>query len=181
MTGHSIGRFLSAGILMLAVGCAPSEQEEEGEPDAPATATVAMPETTAASVWDYLQQVDYQNTWQRWPETDALYGGNPPHGMLLTTYANEAAQGAIAGMAGSMPAGAVLVKENYMPDSTLAAVTVMYKVEGYNADHNDWFWLKRNADGTVAAEGQVEGCQNCHGGRADNDYLFTSSIGAGGD
>lgn len=33
---------------------------------------------------------------------------------------------------GSMPSGAILVKENYMPDSTLAATTVMYKVDGFD-------------------------------------------------
>ena len=77
-----------------------------------------------------------------------------------------------------MPRGAILVKENYTPDSTLAAVTVMVKQSrGYNPDHNDWWFLKRNADGTIDAEGRGEGCQSCHGDAAANDYVFTGSLG----
>ena len=49
----------------------------------------------------------------------------------------------------------------------------MYKKSGCNADHNDWFWLKVLADGTVDKQGKVEGCQTCHGEVADNDYVWT--------
>ena len=38
----------------------------------------------------------------------------------------------------------------------------MYKKSGYNPDHNDWFWVKELADGTVEKEGKVMGCQDCH-------------------
>ncbi len=75
-----------------------------------------------------------------------------------------------------MPAGAIVVKENYMMDSTLAAVTVMYKSPGFNPEHNDWYFIKRLADGTVEVQGRGMGCQNCHGGVKANDYLFTSPI-----
>jgi hypothetical protein len=75
-----------------------------------------------------------------------------------------------------MPVGAIVVKENYTPDSTLAATTVMYKVSGYDPEAGDWFYLKRLADGTVEASGRVAGCQGCHAQRADNDYLFTGAL-----
>ena len=86
-----------------------------------------------------------------------------------------------------MPAGAVVVKENYMPDSTLAAVTVMYKAAGYNPEHNDWFFTKHLPSGELdqtptgmAMEGRLAGCQNCHGSVSANDYIFTGSLGEGG-
>jgi Cytochrome P460 len=101
-----------------------------------------------------------------------LYEGTEPHGMLLTTYLNQAALEALNDKAGSVPDGAIIVRENYMPDGTYDAMTVMYKVQGYNPDHNDWFFTKIGADGTVQAEGQVEGCQACHSARRDNDYIM---------
>jgi hypothetical protein len=75
-----------------------------------------------------------------------------------------------------MPPNAIIVKENYMPDSTLAAVTVMYKVRGYDPTHNDWFWLKMSPADSVLAEGKVQGCIDCHAGAASNDYIWTASL-----
>ena len=72
--------------------------------------------------------------------------------------------------------GAIIIKENYTPAGELAANTVMYKKSGYNLEHNDWFWLKVLADGRVEKEGMVEGCQNCHGDVAENDYVWTGSL-----
>lgn len=104
--------------------------------------------------------------------------------MLLTTLLNPAAKRALDGGAEQMPPGAMIVKENYMPDSTLAAVTVMYKVRGYNAGHNDWFFTKHLPGGELDTmpkgmpmEGRVPGCQNCHGGQRENDYIFTGRLG----
>ena len=74
-----------------------------------------------------------------------------------------------------------------MPDSTLAAVTVMYKHAGYNPEHNDWFFSKHLPGGELdrmpngmAMEGRLMGCQNCHRAVAANDYMFTGSLGEEG-
>ena len=75
-----------------------------------------------------------------------------------------------------MPDGAIIVKENYTPEGVLDATTVMYKVAGYNPEHNDWFWTKVAADGTIKKEGKVGGCQSCHGAQKDNDYILTGAI-----
>ena len=122
-----------------------------------------LPGTDSASLMAYLEDVDYQNNdeWKLFPGSTEKYEGRDPHGMLLTTYVNPAALEAIEDDA-ITPSGSILVKENFMPDGTLAATTVMYKQSGYNADHNDWYWLKFLADGTVEKEGMVEGCQDCH-------------------
>jgi hypothetical protein len=172
MVKQTIGRALLAGVLVVAMACASEEQEAAGGAEA---TEMAMPDTTAVSLWSYLAEAEYA-TWPLWPEKGQLYTGTQPHGMLLTTYVNEAALTAVTNRTGTMPAGAMVVKENYMPDSTLAAVTVMYKVEGYNPEHGNWFFLKRAADGTVEVEGRGAGCQSCHMGQQGNDFLFTSSI-----
>ncbi len=134
-----------------------------------------LPDTTAASVVAYLDEVDYQESWETWPGLSEKYQGTEPHGFMLTTYLNSTALAAVKDGSSSMPDGAILVKENYTPEGVLAATTVMYKKAGYNPDHNDWFWSKVLADGTVEKEGQVEGCQTCHGGAKDSDYVMTGT------
>lgn len=140
------------------------------------TASVQRPDTNASSVFEHLRAVNYQDDWKLWPGKGKLYQGTEPHGMLLTTYLNDVAVNGLSGDATSFPDGSIIVKENYTPNAVLAATTVMYKVAGYNAEHNDWFWAKVLPDGTVEAEGQVESCQTCHGAKKDNDYIWTSPL-----
>ena len=168
MKFRTVGTLLAAGVLALGAACTTAEQ---GDGEAYA---MAMPDTTAEALWAHT--AGYAEDWHVWPGKGELYMGTEPHGMLLTTYLNDLALDALTNKAGAMPVGAVVVKENYMPDSTLAAITIMYKSEGYNPDVNDWFFVKRMADGTVAASGRVGGCTGCHSQVAANDYLFTGSL-----
>lgn len=177
-TGHATGRVIAMILVAGLVACEAQEEPETEMTTDTAAETGAvgaqeLPDTTVEAVWSHLQQQDYES-WDHFPGKGELYGGGEPHGALLTTYVNDAARrGLEGGSPVSIPVGGMVVKENYMPDSTLAAVTVMYKVEGFNPDHNDWWFLKRSADGTVDASHRVEGCQNCHGGARDNDYILT--------
>ena len=161
-----------ASVFVLVVGIFAATACTLDEPE--------LPDTTAASVLAYLEEVDYQNNedWKLWPGLGERYTGQEPHGVLLTTYLNPAAYDALTGKKGSMPKNAIIVKENYLPGGEFAANTVMYKKEGYNPEHNDWFWLKVLADGTVEKEGRVEGCQTCHGlaDRKANDYIITGPL-----
>lgn len=184
-------RFASLSLVLVfalaLAACAADEEPVEPvddpiEPDM--VETMAGPDTTGAAVWAFLGDETYQANWGLWPDKGEFYTGQEPHGMLLTTYLNAMAMDALQGGATEMPAGAVIVKENYMPDSTLAAVTVMVKVPGYNAEHNDWFFSKHLPDGSLdqtpdgmPMEGRLMGCQNCHVARAAHDYLFTGDLG----
>ena len=161
-------RFLIPVLVLMLSAMALAACGESDGPD--------IPDTTAASVIAYLDEVDYQESWDLWPGLGEKIEGGEPHGMLLTTYLNPVALKAFNDKAGAMPDGAIIVKENYTPDGTLAANTVMYKKSGYNPDHNDWFWLKVLAGGTVEKQGMVEGCQNCHGEVRDNDYVWTELL-----
>ncbi len=163
--------------LVLVVACARGEEQAGAAmEEAPAMTQVQLPDTTATAVWSYLQSVDYRANWRLWPGKGQLYTGRDPHGALLTTYANAAAHSAVTNKSGSMPAGAIIVKENFMPDSSLAAVTVMYKVSGYDPTNANWFWSKHGPDGAVEAAGRVQGCIACHGAQRGNDFVFTSSL-----
>lgn len=171
-------------LAALTVGC---EAPEDGEPlpmleeeaDRPDAAPEAPVDTTAAAVWAHLTAEDYRTAWSQWPDRSAFYPGGDPHGMLLTTFLNPVAERGLeqmrAGDAQVLPNGALVVKENFHPDSTLASVTVMYKQTGYDPQHNDWFWMKRLQDGTVEASGRVGGCADCHGEAEGWDYLRTAA------
>ncbi len=135
-----------------------------------------LPEPRSAAVWPYLQAEDYQKKWKLMPGTTAQMPGSSPHGALITTYVNDIALNAINSKRGTIPPGGMVVKENYMPDRTLAAVTLMYKAEGFNPDGNDWYWMQRTASGMVPAEGRVAGCISCHSANAGNDFLFLSPL-----
>ena len=117
------------------------------------------------------------------------YEGGPPHGVMLETFYTTAT---IDGHTGDL-----IVKRNYGPEGVtaeevradpgkhLGAVTVMFRREtGFDADNQDWFWVKYLPDGTLdknpagmqlagrVAKGADQGCIACHSGV--EDYVFTS-------
>lgn len=129
---------------------------------------------------------------------NALYGfpyaGGEPHGAMLETFYSEAT---IDGHTGTL-----IVKRNYGPAEVtedeiigdpaghLAALTVMFQREdGYDADNQNWFWVKYLPDGSLdknpkgmslagrVAKGADAGCIACHSGV--EDYVFTTdAVGA---
>jgi len=145
-------------------------------PAAAGGGSAAMPAANGKDLWSYLTKGKFEQSFTLWPGKGKLYKGTEPHGALLTTYVNQPALEAIQGKKGSMPAGAIIVKENYKPDRDLAAITVMYKVAGFNPEAGDWFWGKYAPDGKVLAEGKVAGCLGCHGKVKGNDFLFTGEL-----
>lgn len=176
----------AAALLCVLGGCTPRDAEvAESEIDTIGGRLAdamgrPLPDTTGMSVWLYLERVDYRNAWARWPGLGEFYGGSEPHGLLLTTYVNSAAHEAADAYSGEMPVGALVVKEAYLPTrDTLDNVTVMYKVEGYNPEHEDWFFAKYLPDGTIEAEGRVEACQECH--MEGPDYIRTAGFDAAAD
>jgi len=133
-----------------------------------------MPAAQGQALYEYITQASPYQQWSLWPGKGKLYPGTQPHGAFLTTYVNEAAMQGIKEQGGMLPEGAIVVKENYMPDKKLAAVTVMYKNAGYDPEAGDFFWLKYTPDGKIAAEGKVKTCIGCHGTAKGGDFLFTN-------
>lgn len=170
--------------LTLLAACAdagddPDAADRQAAPadDAAAPAAGAQatdPDTTAEALWAHLEAEAYRDNWRLWPGKDRLYAGTEPHGMLLTTYANNTAYRALqAGQVGELPPGSIIVKENWMPDSTFDAATVMYKVEGYNPEHQDWLFAKFDPQGSPDAFGRAPMCQECHQ-NAGSGYIYTA-------
>lgn len=123
-----------------------------------------------AALWKDITVTSPYTKWGQWPDHMGLQKGASPHGPLHVVYVNEA--GLHRGY--PKPVGTVVVKENYTPEKKLAAITVMYKVAGYNPAAGDWFWVKYSPDGMVLKEGKPAGCVGCHSSRAKNDYIMVS-------
>lgn len=141
-------------------------------------AFAAMPAADGEKLLQYLTKEKPYTAWKLWPGKGKLYKGTEPHGALLTTYVNDVALKSIKARKG-MKDGSIIVKENYMPDKKLAAITVMYKVKGYNPEVGDWFWMKYAPDGKIETSGKtgmIDMCTGCHTKVKDNDYLFTGKI-----
>ncbi len=136
----------------------------------------ALPKADGKAVYEYLTTTNPYQKWAFYPATGKFYEGRHPHGALLTTYVNDLALDGIRAKAGTLEDGAIIVKENYSPDKKLGAVTVMYRVDGYDADAGDWFWAKYKGDGSIEKEGKVAGCISCHAAVINNDWIFTGPV-----
>jgi len=90
----------------------------------------------------------------------------------------------------------LIVKKNYggenvtvemvanNPNDYLDAVTVMFKIPGYDYENKDWFWARydpmgnvlKNPDGIPlagrVAKGMSTGCIACHSAAPGGDYVF---------
>jgi hypothetical protein len=92
----------------------------------------SLPSAEGQAVYDYITKTNPYQNWSLFPGKGELYEGKHPHGALLTSYVNEVALNGINNKVGTLADGAIIIKENYMPDKTLGAVTVMYRVKGYD-------------------------------------------------
>ena len=141
----------------------------------PAETQLTLPGPSATALYTYIMKLDPYSQWELWPGKGKLYRGTEPHGSFLTTYVNGRAYGS-AQKKTAMPDGAIIVKENYTPDKTLAALTVLYKIKGYNPEKGDWFWAQYEPNGKEVASGKIDSCIACHETRKDNDYIFTGPV-----
>jgi hypothetical protein len=132
-------------------------------------ASADMPGPDAAALWHYVTEVSPYKQWAFWPDHQGLQPGRAPHGPLHKVYVNERA---LNSPKPPVQYGAIQVKESYSKAEKLTAITVMYKVEGYNAQGGDWFWAKYAPDGKVESSGKLAGCIRCHGARAKNDFII---------
>ncbi len=171
----NIFRFLIPAIIitLLIVGACPFANAIHET--IPAETQIPLPGPDASKLYEYITKYKPYTSWELWPGRGKLYKGTQPHGVFLTTYLND------AGMAGlkkgkPLPDGTIIAKENYGADKNFSALTVMYKIKGYNPGAADWFWAKYDAAGNVLLSGRAEPCIRCHEQKKDNDYIFTGEL-----
>jgi hypothetical protein len=134
------------------------------------------PEVDAQALWVHIsnEETPYQD-WSLWPGTGE-YTEATTHASYVTTYVNEIAKEAILEKRGTLPDGAIIVKENYKGDKTMAAIAVMKKVKGLDPEINDWYFAKYKPNGEVDKEEKISKCTNCHGAVRENDYIYTGKL-----
>ncbi len=128
-----------------------------------------MPAADAGALWKFITETSPYSSWGFWPDHQGLQEGNAPHAPQHKVFVNKVG---LASAHAPVSNGTIEVKENIGKDNKLKALTVMYKVKGYNPEAGDWFWVKYKPDGTVAKAGKPEGCISCHSSVADNDYIL---------
>jgi hypothetical protein len=136
---------------------------------------VPLPDANSRSINEYIIKYQPYRAWRLWPGKGRLYEGTEPHGSLLTTFVNDIAYRSIKKQEG-MSEGSIIVKENYAADKDFVALTVMYRVKGYNPDGGDWYWVRYAPSGKAEASGRVKACIRCHSVRKDNDYIYTGAV-----
>lgn len=127
------------------------------------------------SLWDRITTESDYKTYGYFENQKGLLPGQSPHGVLHEIFVNADLLESIP-VTDQLPYGSIIVKENYTPDKELDKLTVMAKVEGYNPEHNDWFWAAYSKDGKVLVEGKPGGCISCHQGMNYNDYVIVEDI-----
>jgi hypothetical protein len=135
-----------------------------------------MPMAYGGDVRHYITgHKPYKKEFSLWPGKGEKFEGAEPHGKLSTIYVNDITLESIKNLKG-MANNSLIVKENYAPNNQLVAISVMYKVKGYNPDGGDWFWVQYNAKFKILEEGKVKACMDCHGTARENDYIFTGKV-----
>ena len=127
-----------------------------------------IPGPDAEKLWYHISQESPYTEWGFWDEHQGVQAGNASHGPLHKVFVNTKAKES-KGPAANY--GAILVEENLDASRNLQALTVMYRIEGYNPEAGDWFWAKYTPDGQVDTAGKVNGCISCHVSVKDNDYV----------
>lgn len=129
-------------------------------------------------LWAWLTRANYG----KWNGVDGkapnFNEGHSPHGALIKTYVNETALKDLK----RLPAGSVIVKENYGPEKKLMAVTVMQRSKGFDPEHGDWHYAKYLPNGRIdkmppemksmPVAGKVRMCIDCHSGAGGGDFAF---------
>ena len=128
-----------------------------------------MPKADSAALWDYISKEAPYVQWSYWPDHQGMQDGRAPHGPKHKVFVNDLALNSVTP---PLQYGAIEVKENYSQAEELKAITVMYKVKGYNPDNGDWFWVKYSPEGKALKAGKPMGCIGCHGTREANDFIL---------
>lgn len=133
------------------------------------SAWAEMPQDDARELWEYITVESPYTEWSFWADHQGMQPGRAPHGPLHKVYVNSRG---INSPQAPVQYGTIEVKENFNKQKELQAITVMYKLNDYNPEDGDWFWVKYSPEGKVDKAGKPAGCVGCHGTRAQNDFIL---------
>jgi pathogenesis-related protein 1 len=137
-----------------------------------------MPEPEAEAVWKYISQENPFTDWTVWEDGKGLNDNagtssySPNHRVYLNKQSLSKRKTLLP-----LPNESMQVSYLRSPAGEPTAITVMYKVKGYNPVAGDWFWAKYSLTGEVQDAGKVERCISCHARKIPgNDYVASTSL-----
>jgi len=141
---------------------------------------IALPDLTkeqinGASLWKRITVDSYYEHYPMWPDHAGRQLGMSPHGRYHEVFINRKLIDAVPNKERMAPYGSLCVKENFTAGNDLVSITAMAKVQGYNPEFGDWFWVMYDRQGKVMDEGKIQMCINCHIG-SNNDYITIQKL-----
>ncbi len=133
------------------------------------SALAEMPGADPKEIWNHITKTSPYTQWEFWDDHQGMLEGDQPHGSFHKVYVNHIAYGAASA---PMKEGAIVVKENYNKNKKLMAITMMYKIKGFNPEKGDWYWVRYTPKGKAKPYGKVKMCIGCHSSADDNDFIF---------
>ncbi len=167
MKGFAIA-VVAFAVVTILLSC---QRQEE-----PVFAPLSADEISGAALWERITEDYPYADYSYWPGHEGIKAGQAPHGALHRIYVNRTLLEGLPVADSVAPNGSIIVKDNLTASRELAVVTVMAKVQGYNPEAGDWFWARYGPDGSIQAEGKLNGCITCHEGVADNDYVIVRRL-----
>jgi len=164
LTVRPIAEYLVACALLTGLsGCS----------NAPIGPTESATVPTGAALFRSITEVDPYTNWAQFPEAEGVVPSLPPHGEMSETRINNVVVSGMENFSGTLGDGAIIVKRSVGGDTDEAeALTIMWKVSGFDPANNDWFWANITESGVVNAQGTIETCVRCHNAARGNDFVF---------
>ncbi len=170
---------LSVSLLIAVAAVAYSQGSGSSRSDPQRATRPQTPDEFYQSFWAHLVKKDAAyNTWKVLAREKTDDGIENPHSANSKTYANKIA----ADDPANLPAGSILVREDYDENNKRTGFNVLYRVKDYDKEHGNWYWLKYGPDGTVArtpdkkaVAGKVTSCIDCHTKAGGKDFVFSNA------
>lgn len=161
--------YLPLILILLFSSCTQKKQEPDVSP-------LLKSEISGESLWARIsEEADYKS-YSFFTDHEGEQQGQAPHGPFHRIYVNKTLLGALPIANGVVPDGSIIVKDNLSAAKEMTGITVMAKIEGYDAENSDWFWAMYSPEGEVRAAGKLDGCIGCHEGMKDNDYVIVKRL-----
>ena len=158
------------GLELLLSGC-------EGRTNQKRFTPMTTAKNSAEKLWQRVTVEESYSRYAFWPGHEGIRRAQFPHGSFHRIYINRVLYDTLPSERELLPAGSVVVKEQFNGDKKKQSISVMAKIEGYNPQAGDWFWASYGLDGRPRVAGRVAGCIACHAGLKDNDYIMVRDIG----
>lgn len=124
------------------------------------------------ALWRRITEEEDYEDYPFWPGHEGICDGQSPHGVYHQVYIHPVLMNALPIKDGKVPNGSIIVKENMNSRKKIDSYTIMVKVDGYNPEAGDWFWMKLDKKGNTIVEGKPGPCIACHEPLKSNDYII---------